>query len=312
MSNNIVITSAIILCSALLIAQLIIYVMIKMRPDKDYQELVLRTRSWWWIVVLVETSLYFGKTSFIVLLGLVSFFAMREYLSRVHTRRSDRDTLFLLFLAIPMQFVLIYRGMFIEFLCFVPLYSMSVIVLALLVSGPPRGFIMALGTAQIGLFSTVYSLGHFAYLGLSDDPNSNQIIAGNILLPIFLTQINDVFQYMCGKAFGKHKIMPQISPKKTIEGFSGGLILTSSLAAVIAPYVTSLTHLQGFVAGLTLASLGFLGDVLMSAIKRDLDIKDFSQLVPGHGGILDRIDSLIIAVPIYFHLVRAFSNGWLS
>jgi phosphatidate cytidylyltransferase len=312
MNNDIILQTSVALGSALLISQIITAFLIRKNPQKDYEETILRTRSWWIIIICTELALYLGKTTFITFVAFLSFFALREFLSRAHTRKYDRPVLGLLFLAIPIQFYLINKGMFIGFLTFVPLYTMSVVVFALLLAGPPRGFVTALGTSLLALLCTVYSFGHLAYLGLSPDPNNTEIMAGSILLPIFLTQVNDVFQYMSGKLFGRHKIMPHISPKKTVQGFAGGIILTSCMAALVAPYFTDLNRVQGLFAGLTLASLGFLGDVLMSAIKRDLDIKDFSTLLPGHGGILDRMDSLIIGIPIYFHLVQAFHGGFLA
>lgn len=291
------------LMGALLAAQIVIEIIAR-RWHKDLHEVRIRTRSWWIIVMLVEAAFYFGKASAMVFFACVSFLGLREFLSRVPTRVVDRRVLFWVFLAIPLQFYLVYKGWLMAFVCFVPLYGGSVIALRLLLTGQPKGFIMALATFQLALLSTVYSVGHVAFL--ADLRQGYEFSAGDVLFLICVIQLNDVFQFISGKAFGKHKIVPGISPKKTVEGFLGGVVLSSALSFFIAPIVTPLGHWEGLLAGATLAVFGFFGDVLMSAIKRDLQLKDFSQIIPGHGGVLDRIDSLVIAAPIYFHLARFF------
>lgn len=105
----------------------------------------------------------------------------------------------------------------------------------------------------------------------------------------------------CGKAFGKHKIIPKVSPSKTWEGFIGGVIGTTLLTVLVAPFLTPFSHLEAAFAGFVLAIAGFFGDVTMSAVKRDMGIKDTSSLIPGHGGVLDRFDSLIFTAPLFFH-----------
>jgi phosphatidate cytidylyltransferase len=124
---------------------------------------------------------------------------------------------------------------------------------------------------------------------------------------IFLTQFNDILQYVWGKTFGKPetilgtKITPNISPNKTLAGLVGGVLTTAGLAYLLALNLTPFTPMQSIVAGLLIGVGGFVGDVILSAIKRDIGIKDASQLIPGHGGILDRIDSLIVTAPLFFY-----------
>lgn len=118
-----------------------------------------------------------------------------------------------------------------------------------------------------------------------------------------MTQFNDICQYIWGKILGKHKIIPKVSPNKTWEGFLGGLITTTCVASITAPLLTPLTTTQGVFAGALIGIGGFIGDVVISSIKRDLQIKDSSTLIPGHGGILDRLDSLIYTAPLFFHFL---------
>ncbi len=256
-----------------------------------------------------EACLYFGKNSMLFLFASLSFFGLREFLSQVPTRVTDRRVLFYCFLAIPIQFFLIYKEWLFAFVCFVPIYGLTVIAVRLILTGKPKGFVLALSTFQLALVTTVYSVGHIAYLALLRNDAPYEIVVGGVLFLVGITQVNDVFQFLSGKAFGRRKIVPLISPKKTVEGFLGGVILSSTTAAFLAPILTPLNHWQGVLAGACLSTFGFFGDVLLSAIKRDLEIKDFSKLIPGHGGILDRIDSLVISAPLFFHLMKALLGG---
>jgi phosphatidate cytidylyltransferase len=122
-----------------------------------------------------------------------------------------------------------------------------------------------------------------------------------LLFLLVMTQFNDVAQYVWGKSFGKHKIVPKVSPNKTWQGFIGGTLTVTLSSYFLAPYLTPLTANQGLVAGLIIALSGFIGDLVVSSVKRDLRIKDTSQFIPGHGGILDRIDSLMFTAPLFFH-----------
>jgi phosphatidate cytidylyltransferase len=302
--DPVILRSTVVLTALIVVARLITELIGWLKPGKDLTEVRIRIRSWLVIMLAIEAFLYGGKATTIFFSASISFFGLREYLSRVPTRTVDRRVLFWVFLAIPLQFSLIYYGWMLAFLCFVPIYGISVLTFRLLLTGEPKGFVMALATFQLGLISTVYSVGHLAYLAVLPQPGGFVVSAGAVLFLIVTTELNDVFQFITGKTFGKHKIMPRISPNKTVEGFVGGVVLTTALSAFVAPLLTPLTLWQGVAAGVCLAVFGFLGDVLMSAIKRDLGIKDFSQIIPGHGGVLDRIDSLIISAPIFFHLMR--------
>ncbi len=126
---------------------------------------------------------------------------------------------------------------------------------------------------------------------------------GMLLFLLVFTQFNDVCQYVWGKSFGKHKIVPKVSPNKTWEGFIGGAATIIFTSYFVAPYLTPLTSVQGLVAGMIIAFSGFIGDLVISSVKRDLQIKDTGQFIPGHGGILDRIDSLMFTAPLFFHYI---------
>ena len=136
--------------------------------------------------------------------------------------------------------------------------------------------------------------------------NSNNNHLLQLLFLIFLTQFNDVAQYTWGKMFGRRKIIPGVSPNKTWEGFLGGVGTTFVMAIATAPLVTPFSLAHAAAAGLLIPVAGFIGDVTVSALKRDLGVKDTGSLIPGHGGILDRIDSLTFTAPLFFHFTRYF------
>jgi phosphatidate cytidylyltransferase len=150
----------------------------------------------------------------------------------------------------------------------------------------------------------VFSISHVAYLlVLPAVAGSRAGGAGLLLYLVFLTQANDVAQFLWGKSLGKNKIVPSVSPNKTWEGFLGGVGTTTVLAALLSGLLTPLSVPQSLLAGILIATAGFVGDVTISAVKRDIGVKDSGSLLPGHGGIMDRIDSLTYTAPLFFHFI---------
>ena len=275
------------------------------RLGKDGAELVARTRTWWMIVVPVTAALLLGATAVAILFALVSFLALREFLSIIPVRQVDRTAILLAYLAIPIQYWFVADDWYGMFSIFIPVYVVAVVAFRLVLAGQTSGFIRSAGTLQWGLFLTVYNLSHVAFLMELD--MAAPLPAGGAGLVVFVllvTGFNDVAQYAWGKRFGRHAILPKVSPKKSVEGFIGGVLSSAVLAAVLAPWLTPFGIVEGMMAGVLLGCLGFAGDVTVSALKRDLGIKDSGGLLPGHGGILDRLDSLVFSAPIFLHAVR--------
>jgi phosphatidate cytidylyltransferase len=169
--------------------------------------------------------------------------------------------------------------------------------------GQTEGFLRAAGTLHWGLMTTVFTLSHIAYL-LQLPEKGGAAGASLVLFLVLVTQFGDVAQYTWGKLFGRHKVMPTVSPNKTYEGLLGGMATSFVLVYFLAPQLTPLTRNESLVAGFFLPLAGFLGDVSVSAIKRDIGVKDSGSSIPGHGGVLDRVNSLTFTAPLFFHFLR--------
>lgn len=291
----------------LCLASVICMVLRKCHPGRDYNELRLRVKTWWFIVAFFAITLLLGKGIFVLFMSFVSFIAMKEFFSLIPTRRVDRKVLLWAYLAIPIQYWWVYDDWYGMFIIFIPVYMFLLIGLRLVLVGQTEGFLRSAGTIHWGLMMTVFSLSHIACLFLL--PLSEQTCCDGktlVFYLLFLTQINDVAQYVWGKSFGRAKVIPHVSPNKTLAGLIGGVVTTTILAVLLAPFLTPMNLLHSICAGVIIGLGGFFGDVTISALKRDLQIKDSGSFLPGHGGVLDRVDSLIFTAPLFLHFLRYF------
>lgn len=282
----------------------------RLSPNRDFSELMLRTRSWWLMLTVFSVALALNRAGSILFFACLSFFALREYLSLIPTRHSDRHVLFWAYVAIALQYLWVYLGWYDMFLLFIPIGMFLFLPMRMVLTGETRGFINAIGTLQWGLMLTVYTLSHLPYL-LTISPSINPVAGGIGLLVylVLLTEMNDIAQYCWGKCCGHHPLIPHISPGKTRAGLVGGVATTTTAAVLLASWLTPFLWHHALFLGVLLGLAGFIGDVTLSALKRDLDIKDSGTLIPGHGGILDRIDSLIYTAPIFFHFTLHLYGG---
>ena len=288
----------------LVAASLIIWVLGQLKPGQDFTELRLRVKSWWIMAGIFALAIMFDRRISLFFLAFVSFIAFKEYLSLIPTRRADRRVFLLAYIAIPIQYFCIGIEWYGMFIIFVPVYMFLLIPARMVLIGSTEGYLKAAGTLHWGLMTTVFSLGHAAYLlVLPADVNPGAEGPGLLLYLIFLTQFNDVSQFVWGKTLGRFKVLPSVSPGKTYEGLLGGLATTMVLATPLGPWLTPMSLIHSFCAGVLIALGGFLGDVTISAVKRDVGVKDSGQLLPGHGGILDRVDSLTFTAPLFFHFI---------
>ena len=292
----------------LILASIISFTARKLKPSDAATELSKRVVSWWWMISVFTFAILTSRAVSFAFLGFMSFLAFKEYLSLIPTRRVDRGILLWAYLAIPVQYYLASVGSFGLFMVFIPVWMFLFMPAAMTLAGHTEGFLRAIGLLSWGLMITVFSLSHTALL-LSFGTKLGHA-AGPLLFLVALTELNDVAQFTWGKLTGRHKIIPKVSPKKTWEGFIGGVLTTALVAYFVGPYLTPMTSLWSAGAGAVIAGTGFLGDVTISACKRDLGVKDASNLIPGHGGILDRVDSLIYSAPVFYHLLHYFYGTW--
>jgi phosphatidate cytidylyltransferase len=291
----------------LVFATIVVWVLRLRTPGERYRELAARVDSWWWMIGAFTLAILFNQTVAIVFLGFIAYLALKEYLSLVPTRRIDRAVLLFAYLAIPIQFYWAAIDWYNMFIVFIPVWIFLFFPALMALRGETHGFLRAVGTLSWGLMMTVYTLSHMAWLLVSGDKVNP--VAGGVGLLFFLvvlTQFNDVAQYCWGKLFGRHKVTLSVSPKKTWEGLIGGVATTIVVASLFGPYLTPMDWRWSALAGGILGISGFLGDITMSAMKRDLGVKDTGGLIPGHGGILDRVDSLTYAAPVFVHFIRYF------
>ncbi len=285
------------------LATLIQYLLQKKNSLADYTELRHRIQSWWWMIGMLFAVLILNKTLAIVFFGFLSFLTLKEFLSIVPTRQTDRRVIFWAYLAIPPQYYWVSIGWYGMFIIFIPVYVFLLLPMRMVLIGETKGFIRSAGILNWGTMLSVFSISHIAYLMVLPVENKDAGYIGPVLFLLFMTQFNDVCQYVWGKMLGKRKIIPKVSPNKTWEGFLGGLATITLCSAVVAPWLTPMNTLQGIFAGALIGASGFIGDVVISSIKRDLQIKDSGNLIPGHGGILDRLDSLTYTAPLFFHFI---------
>ncbi len=276
-------------------------------PPELFLETKLRTKTWGILLLVLSAAVFFGKTGMLWFFGITSFLAFKEYISIIPTRPTDRRTLLWAYLSIPIQYLLIAQGHFVLSLIFIPIYVFLFLPIRLLFSGDTVNFLRSLSLFHWGLMTTVFCIAHGALFfipGAREFPIEQRI--STILYLISLTQANDIAQFISGKLFGKRKIVPKISPGKTWAGFLGGVLFSTAFGAGLGPLMTPLSLPLATLSGTLIGIAGFLGDVTFSAFKRDQKIKDTSLMLPGHGGIIDRIDSLTFTTPLFFHFFNYF------
>lgn len=277
------------------------------RPTGDHINLRQRVMSWWVMTAMLAGGLLAGWGAMLALFAFISFLALREFLSLAPLRREDRPIILLAYLTILGSYGLLAFGRYGIYLVFIPVYIFLITPFLMACIGQTRAYLPTAAVIQWGLVTCVFNLGFAAYLArapISQAPEAGG--AGLVFFLLLATEANDVAQYVWGKAIGRHKIMPRVSPNKTWEGFLGGWATTAILIGFLGPQFLPLRGLGLWILAAVLPLAGFAGDVTMSAIKRDIGVKDTSRLIPGHGGVLDRADSLTFTAPVYFHILVFF------
>jgi phosphatidate cytidylyltransferase len=263
-----------------------------------------RIKTWWAILLAFWVAFWLGEAGAITLFGLASFASLREFLTLTPTRRADHLVLAIaFFLVLPFQYYLIWINWYGLFLIFIPVYAFLLLPIVAALRGDTAAFMPRVAEIQWGLMICVFCLSHVPALLTLDIPGYEGRHLLLIGFLIIVVQFNDVLQYVWGKLIGRRKIAPQVSPSKTLEGLVGG-VLSATLVGMALWWITPFSLWQAGAIAFVINVMGFFGGLVMSAIKRDRGVKDWGQTLKGHGGILDRLDSVVFAAPIFFHLTR--------
>jgi phosphatidate cytidylyltransferase len=292
-----------------------------LHPTPHKRDLLASLRTWWALMSVLVLAGLLGRSAIVACFAVVSVLALREFF-RLYQHESNRLVLAAYLIAAG-QYYLVWltpnSDRAAPLMFFTPLAVLVVLPAVRMAIAPPKDFAATLGTVQLATLVSVYGLSHaacFYILPESSNPQGGGL--GWLLFLVVITETNDIAQAFFGRMLGKNKATPHISPHKTWEGFLGGIAATTVLAAALAPWITPLAEppprwrdapvlglpfFPAVLAGTIIALGGIIGDLLMSSCKRDRGVKDFGHLLPGHGGVLDRFDSLTISAPLFFYLV---------
>jgi phosphatidate cytidylyltransferase len=293
------------LAAGLLIVAGVVLVMLKWGFQKHVTHAWMAYRGWLFLVPLLLLVYFLGRETAIGFVTVVALFGFREFARATQLHRDGIMT-GSVYLGITATGIACWIGdptaktpgwynLFI---------TLPVLVTAMLLAVPvvrnrTQGELSRLGLAVLGFLYFGWMFGHLAFL--ANSPYAYSYL-GYLVVAVVL---NDVAAYTSGKWFGRHLLRPNISPQKTWEGALGGLLLSLLLPWTVLFTFPHFDAWDCLLAGLIVGVGGQVGDLVVSVIKRDLGIKDMGTLIPGHGGILDRIDSLIYVAPLFFHAVRS-------
>ena len=265
-------------------------------------EIMLRYQSWLIIIPLITIPILLGAFWTILALGLLSLFCYREY-ARVTGLMREKWVSFLIVIGIVLLILTTLDHWYLLFVAMISLTVTSIVAFAV-IQDRPSGYIQRVALAVFGYLLFGVCLGHLSYL--ANDTHYRSMI----LLVFLAVELNDVFAFCCGKSFGRRKLCPNTSPNKTVGGALGAIVLTTLLVTVLGHFLfagTRVGRLPHLIAlGVLISISGQFGDLTLSSIKRDIGVKDMSALIPGHGGLLDRFDSLLLVAPVVFHYLHYF------
>ena len=274
--------------------------------QKTVNNLIARVNAWWVMVLVFAVAFLAGKLGTIILFGAISYFALREFMTLTPTRTGDHRALSLaFFLLMPLHYYLIYIEWYALFSILIPVYAFLLMPSISVLAQDTEHFLERAAKIQWGVMIAIYCISHAPALLVLQIPDFQGQNALLLFYFVLIVQLSDVLQYVFGNLFGKTKVAPIVSPNKTLEGLIGGGFTTILIGASLW-WITPFTPLQSASMAAVIVVMGFLGGLVMSAITRSLGAKDWGSMIEGHGGMLDRMDSVCFAAPIFFHLVRYF------
>lgn len=294
----------------LVVASIVTWILSQRLTTPRHQDLignlVARVKAWWAMILIFGASMLTGGTGTVILFGLLSFLALREFVTLSPTTHGDHRVLIWMFYIItPLQYFWIWDRWYGMYTILIPVYAFLLLPARSALVGQTENFLQRTAITQWALMICVYCLSMAPAILTLNVAGDKAGPAKLLLFLVIVVQGSDVLQYVWGKLLGRHKISPRVSPNKTWEGFVGG----TASATVIGMglwWATPFSPWQAATMALIVCLMGFLGGLVMSSIKRDRGIKDFGHTIAGHGGILDRVDSLIFSAPIFFHLARYY------
>ena len=292
----------------LLIASLIGFILARRTTSEAGRATVAnlnaRIKAWWVMVAIFALAFTFGKLITILLFSLVSFYCLREFISLTPTRPSDhRAVAAAFYLFIPLQYWLVWDGWLSMLTIAIPVYAFLLLPVLSVIKGETEDFLLRTAKIQWALMLTVFCISHAPALLILNIPGQQNFYL--LFFLITVVQLSDVLQYVAGKLFGKTPIAPHVSPSKTLEGLVGGGLAATAAGAGLW-WITPFSPLEAAGLALAIVLAGFFGGLVLSAVKRSLGVKDWGGMIQGHGGALDRMDSVTFAAPLFFHLVNYF------
>jgi phosphatidate cytidylyltransferase len=292
----------------LVVASVIGYVLQqRLSPDgsnASIENLNARIKAWWVMAILIGIAFLAGRIGVLVLFGFCSFAALREFITLTHTKRADHWALAAaFFVVLPLQYFLLWAEQYGIFSIFIPVYAFLLMPIISVLRGDTERFLDRIAEVQWALMICVFCASHVPALLTLNIPGYEGRDVLLIAFLVIIVQLSDVLQYVWGKLFGRTKIAPNLSPAKTVEGFAGGVASATLIGAGLW-WITPFTPFQAGLLAFVITLMGFFGGLVMSAIKRDRGVKDWGNLIEGHGGLIDRLDSVVFSAPIFFHIVR--------
>ena len=263
-----------------------------------------RIKAWWVMVAIFAVAFVFGKAVTILLFVAVSFYCLREFYSLTPTHPSDHAAMAAAFyIFLPLQYWLIWIDWVTMLTIAIPVYAFLALPVLSMLKGVTADYLQRVAKIQWGLMLAVFCISHAPALLMLDLGGTPPVQL--LFFLVTVVQMSDVLQYVAGKLFGRHRMAPNVSPSKTWEGLVlGGLAATGVGAALW--WITPFSPLEAAGMGFAIVIAGALGGLVLSAVKRSLGAKDWGAMIEGHGGALDRMDSVTFAAPLFFHLVNYF------
>ncbi len=270
------------------------------------QTLFARINAWWAMLVALSLAGLAGRAGIVVLFALVSFSALREFLTLTAKRRADHWLLmFSFFVALPGQYLLLGFGQVGLLTIFIPVYAFLFLPVLAAVKGDTSGFLSRVAETQWGLMLCIFAASHVPALLWIEIPgyDGKEILLISWL--VIVVQAGDIAHFVVPRLLGRTRIAPKIHHSRSWEGFLGALG-TGVLVGTALAWITPFALWAAALLALAVAMLGYGGGMVMAAIKRDKGVADWGHLLPGQGGFIDRLDSVLFAAPMFFHLVHFF------